>query len=77
MIREFYEEVGVKTNTDDWTHFYTLTKPNLIVTCFVTFKEIKGVTQMESEKPEWININNLPTNTISNIPQLIQLALQI
>ncbi len=76
MIREFFEETGVKVF--EWEHFCTLKKENkweIIV--FRSFNDsIFDVQTVEKEVVNYYRVSNIQNlNTISNVPWLVMMAL--
>lgn len=84
MVREFYEEVGIKTELDDWCRFCRLSgvmeDKSFIVYCFSAKLDLSTVKQMEEEKPVLINTFSasyglkLPSNVIDNLRWLVPMA---
>ena len=77
MIREFEEEVGIKTTVDDW-------KPLIIAnfqggTCYFFWSDtidIYDYLQMEAEIPVILHLKELQTSkVIPNLKWIINLAL--
>ena len=76
MIREFYEEAGVTTKTKDWIQICNIfsTESLWVVYFFVTEKNVYEAKSVEQEQVGWIDIDNLPDNTISNLRWLLPMA---
>jgi 8-oxo-dGTP diphosphatase len=73
IIREFREECNIITK--DWIHIGNIkNKDNYIVEIFTLMQNFKNIKTMTDEKIEIFNINNLPTNIISNLNYLIPFA---
>jgi len=84
MVREFFEETGVQTNTDDWTHFATMRFGDDImggqanVYCFKMFDDYAMNASTCEEEAIFIlkldGIDEMPL--MHNLHILIPLALQ-
>lgn len=76
MVREFGEETGVTIPQEDWRLIATLSGNDFLVNFYACHEivELFFVQQTEAEKPEWFDINNLPSNIIPNLKWLIPLA---
>ena len=74
-VREIKEETNLSLST--LKHFANLTDgENWKVYCFYTFtNKISNYTQTTSEKLEIYNTKLLPENCVSNIPYLVNMAL--
>lgn len=79
MEREFLEETGILISASRWRDWMNLTdRRNYIVSfqyAYATEDELRGVRQMESEKPSVFNVKSLPNNLIPNLNWIIQMAL--
>ena len=77
MVREFYEETGVKTKTDEWSNYAHIVRPSgYDLHVFSAFSDqLYAVRSVEREVVEFFNVSNLPQNLISNLKWLIPLAL--
>lgn len=75
MSRETKEEIGLEIKPNQFKHYVTLEGNDWAVHFFKcktpSFHKFK---QMEDEIPEIFNASNLPKNTISNIPWLVEMA---
>lgn len=69
MVREFKEETGIETRTEDWAlRLYTEDlRTNAEIYTFTTIGKIEDAKQMESEKPVIIEIDKLPDNVVPNL----------
>lgn len=84
MTREFFEETGVLTQQDDWTHYATMTFDNDVmgggaeVYVFrMRNNEINDASTYEEEVVEIVNMNELYSKPLMhNLHILIPLALQ-
>jgi len=77
VMREFKEECGVTIFKDDWWRIGLITNNgNYTVDIFTAIK--KGyngeIKTMEDQPVEWIDINNLPDNMVTNCKWLIWFA---
>lgn len=84
MVREFFEETGVPTRKDDWTHYATMSFDNDIMTgsaVIYVFRmrhnEIMQCSTCEDEVVEIIPISDIYNRQLMhNLHILIPLALQ-
>ena len=78
MVREFYEEVDVYTDHDDWDHFCTLQGREFTVYCFCCFDTVifSNMRNKTSEHIETISTQKFdPTEMVSNVPWMIHMCL--
>lgn len=79
MLREFYEETGVKTNPMDWRFYARLHGEQFSVAVFCMFSNlvVNKVRTVEDEKVEvyQVDLEFIGSQSISNLPWLISLAL--
>lgn len=82
MIREYYEETGVKTSYKYWTHVLTMSFEYAVVYVFASniercFENSRTMTDEPIEKCSVENIlNGINNDVIENIPALITLSIQ-
>jgi 8-oxo-dGTP diphosphatase len=71
MVREFEEEVGIRTTKDDWEHclFFTGNDSSVgrfAISVYRTFGDPYRYRRMEKEVPSVWMVDALPTHTIVN-----------
>jgi len=77
MCREFKEEIGVETDTDEWKLFATVYKPDeyFVYFYFAKTDKVYNVKTVEAEEVAVYNVDNLPKNMINNLNWLIPMSL--
>ena len=76
MVREFFEETGVRTEMYDWIRFIELDSPDWKVTFYKSFGDLSELQSMTDEKIEIINVKSLQqANTLRNLQWMIPLCL--
>lgn len=78
VAREFKEECGIETEEADWTYIGLIrNKRNYSVEVFTAIQEPSHgeVQTMEDQDVEWIEVEDIPMNVISNLFWLIPFAL--
>ena len=77
MCREFKEETGVETDTDEWKLFATVHKPDeyFVYFYFAKTDKVYNVKTVEAEEVVIYNVDNLPKNMINNLNWLIPMSL--
>ncbi len=77
MVREFEEETGVVSSSDEWQLFATVHKTDTYFVYFYFAKSDKvyDVKTIEEEKVAIYDVDNLPKNMINNLNWLIPMGL--
>jgi len=77
VSREVEEESGLKIKEEDWTFagFVYSDSFNLDVFGCVYKGNPSDAQTLEDEPIEWFSVNNLPNNTINNLPWLMNITL--
>lgn len=80
MCREFKEECGIDTSTEQWNHYCVLHGEDFVVDCFYSFSiDINKAKTLTNEEVFNLDINDLFLNQfnqcISNLKWLIPLCL--
>jgi 8-oxo-dGTP diphosphatase len=81
MIREFIEETGLSTTTDQWNQYATLGSPNFQVTCYWSILDnINDYKSITDEEVLLVDIQDLFNvqfkNCLDNLLWLIPMALE-
>lgn len=76
MVREFFEETGVKTEKSEWTRFCTMYSTDWVVYFFKSFSTLNllNVRTMETEPISIHNVTSLPA-VVKNLRWAIPMAL--
>jgi len=73
MVREFEEETGVDTNTDQWKHTITFLCPRGTIYVYRTRLNLVLIKSVTNEKINIFSASNLPENIMDNLLWLIPL----
>ncbi|MDD5649273.1 MAG: NUDIX domain-containing protein [Candidatus Nanoarchaeia archaeon] len=77
VIREFQEECGINTSINDWKEIGIILNEEFYeVKVFTAIQKIEHgeICTKEDQMVTWVDIDNLPTNIISNLYWLIPFA---
>ncbi|MGB1263114.1 MAG: NUDIX hydrolase [Cognaticolwellia sp.] len=77
MVREFFEETGVKTQPEGWTNYAKVYRPDCYdVDMFFGHSDLAfSAKTIEQEQVVIVKVSELPNNLIPNLHWLIPLAL--
>lgn len=77
MIREFEEEVGVKTSPRAWQLYVRMHGEDWECHVFranLNNEQAKEVKRTEAEQPVFVRVDDIPLNTLKNVRYLIGMA---
>ncbi|MBI4138450.1 MAG: NUDIX domain-containing protein [Candidatus Wildermuthbacteria bacterium] len=77
VVREIFEETGLKTTETDWIFFGELRGKTWQVDAYVLLHQgdPKDAVTKTDEKIQWFSVKDIPEHALDNIPWLIHLAL--
>lgn len=75
MVREFFEETGVSTSTDDWKNFVRLEGNEFAVDFFFTYGDLSKIQSTTDEQIVMADVSTIRAeNSIPNLTWLIPMA---
>lgn len=79
VTREIREESGLDIPETAWTYIGVVHTPDWVMDVFTCryAGSMKDAQSLEVERIEWIPVDQLPPNTISSLPWMILLALEV
>lgn len=79
ISREVEEESGIRINPSDWSKMGELYSNDWSVDIMAHkyLGKESDARSIEKQRVEWFPVNNLPNNTLNNLPWLIPLCLDI
>lgn len=79
MVREVWEETGVRTDKEDWNYFGEIKGKGWRVDLYalVYAGAVDDFSAATDEKIEWFEVNNLPDNILGNLAWMIPLAIDV
>lgn len=77
VSREIEEESGLKIPKEDWVKVGKVYSDSFTMDVFGSMYEgeISDAVTKEDEPIEWFKVNDLPSNTIENVPWLVNITL--